>query len=513
MMKSTKNTGSKGVELKSPCDKGNYNNQYKSRNEELPVKSKAKKSEKENRICSLKPSVVQKTKSQSKINKTALFRDNRNNTIHKISSNLIYTRRFSRYTDVQKRLKTNKFKSTNENIGKFDENSTNYKLYVNTNTNKKNKPLLKYSICVDLNEKRKTNKRTGLCSDLPGKGTYNHRFAYDQALKLHAQGVDVDVLYKVKNSLDSVYVVNGTFPIIKQENNMVELQKPDEPKKRKKKNKDEAALRLEEYNKNLELEEENRKRLLALEELKKEKLERQKQLKREELIRKQKIREAEREQLSKLLNIKSDENKAKKKLDTKLSKDNKRRAREEQMERDRLKYIDEENRKLMRQKMKQCLALKFQKNNVNITINKLDMNPVEAYDKCEAITDCDKLRAAEKWALQCNGNEHDISWLKTVTCRIDSLGGRVDKSYRNKWMRNALDLAVDDMAEKKPLSGGCTSLLQPGDKDQEDGVLSAAPRSPRQANRDVQHAQVAQVFRLSRDGRRGDNTPRHRQQP
>lgn len=421
-MKSTKNIGPKRVILKSPCDRDYYDDRHKSRNDgRPPVKSSAKNSVVNNKKLNIlsnpeagnrniigcsKSSVHQKTKSRSKINKTALFRDNRNNAIKKISSNLIFTRRFSRYNDVRGKLKGDKFKSTYENSGQFDETSTNYKSYVRK---PRNKSFLKYSTCsgLKLNEKvNKKKKRTGLCSDLPGTGTYNHRFAYDQALKLHAKGVDVDVLYKVKNKSDSIYVINGAFARTnnkrppasrylnaldtskltnnqrtncgKKETNgdaLVEAQKG----MKKNEGKDDA-LWLEELAKKRKIEEEKRKRIS---EIKNAKIEKENKQKRKELIRKQNLREAEKNlratQLSKLLN---EQNLGRKKIETKptIGETTNRKMEDDQM---KIEHLKEEERKLIRQKLQQCLASKFKKNNMNITRSKLEGNPVKAYDECE----------------------------------------------------------------------------------------------------------------------------------
>lgn len=153
--------------------------------------------------------VNRKIKPTSNVNKK-LKTNNTNNdkTVQRISSKVVFNRTFFKYDDVQRKLKA-KFKSAYKSDGKFDPNSTKYKAYINKNVNKKNKLLLKYSTCNA--EKIKKNKRIRLCSDLPGKGTYNHRFAYDDALQLHKKGIDVDVLYKVKNKTDSIYVINGEF--------------------------------------------------------------------------------------------------------------------------------------------------------------------------------------------------------------------------------------------------------------------------------------------------------------
>lgn len=153
--------------------------------------------------------VNRKIKPTSNVNKKQKTNNTNNDkTIQRISSKIVFNRTFFKYDDVQRKLKA-KFKSAYKSDGKFDPNSTKYKAYINKKVNKKNKLLLKYSTCNA--EKIKKNKRMRLCSDLPGKGTYNHRFAYDDALQLYKKGIDVDVLYKVKNKTDSVYVINGEF--------------------------------------------------------------------------------------------------------------------------------------------------------------------------------------------------------------------------------------------------------------------------------------------------------------
>lgn len=153
--------------------------------------------------------VNRKIKPTSNVNKKQKTNNTNNDkTVQRISSKIVFNRTFFKYDDVQRKLKA-KFKSAYKSDGKFDPNSTKYKAYINKKVNKKNKLLLKYSTCNA--EKIKKNKRMRLCSDLPGKGTYNHRFAYDDALQLYKKGIDVDVLYKVKNKTDSVYVINGEF--------------------------------------------------------------------------------------------------------------------------------------------------------------------------------------------------------------------------------------------------------------------------------------------------------------
>jgi len=52
-----------------------------------------------------------------------------------------------------------------------------------------------------------------------------------------------------------------------------------------------------------------------------------------------------------------------------------------------------------------------------------------------------------------------MSWLKIVARRIDSLDGRVDTIYKNKWMQIAIDRVVDVMTEKKLMSDYCKKDL------------------------------------------------------
>lgn len=138
---------------------------------------------------------------------------NNETELSRISSTVFFKRKFSKYNDVGHKLEA-KFQSTYKNCGQFDHSWTKYKAYMNKNKNKKNKSYLKYAICSsspcgNLIKKKRT---APACADLPGKGFYNHRVAYDEALQLHKKGIDVDVLYKVKNNkTDSIYVVNGGF--------------------------------------------------------------------------------------------------------------------------------------------------------------------------------------------------------------------------------------------------------------------------------------------------------------
>jgi len=53
-----------------------------------------------------------------------------------------------------------------------------------------------------------------------------------------------------------------------------------------------------------------------------------------------------------------------------------------------------------------------------------------------------------------------MSWLKIVAHRIDSLDGRVDTMYTNKWMQIAIDKVDDMMTEKKLMSNCCKKDLR-----------------------------------------------------
>lgn len=175
-----------------------------------------KKSLAVNQVKILKDNVInQKTKHTNDINKKECKNNigyNNKTKLSRISSSIFFRRTFSKYNDVEHKLKA-KFKSSYKNCGQFDPSWTKYKAYVNKNQNKKNKSYLKNSICnPGAREGLKNKNSTAPCADLPGKGTYNHRIAYDEALQLYRKGIEVDVLYKVKNNkTDSIYVVNGGF--------------------------------------------------------------------------------------------------------------------------------------------------------------------------------------------------------------------------------------------------------------------------------------------------------------
>lgn len=259
-----------------------------------------------------------KIKSKHEINEK-LHQNNKSNVkkIKKISSKVIFSRKFSRYKDVQQKLKPN-FKSTYKTSGNFNEYSTHYNAYVNSNQNKRNKSFLKYSMCNISTrncykkevKKKKCNK---LCQDLPGKGTYNHRFAYDTALKMHQKGIDVNVLYKVKNKTDSIYVINGEFLLsndkrsdtgyTRRHNRHSKTKSQDginddlnnkELSDAQKLLEKEEALWLEELAKTQEENKKRKKRLARIALMQKAKLEREKKTKKEDFNRKQNLRETEK---------------------------------------------------------------------------------------------------------------------------------------------------------------------------------------------------------------------------
>jgi hypothetical protein len=226
--------------------------------------------------------------------------------LEKIPSYMVFSRTFSKYNgSVKQKLKA-EFKSNFKSNGKYKEQSSKYKAYIKKNQNKKNKSLLKYSMCSSgFNNEIKKKKRTVLCSDLPGKGSYNHRFAYDDALRLNKKGIDVDVLYKVKNKTDSIYVINGEFLWIK------DLRRNSKQRKVKSKSKtvSEEQNRIDEKMKELNKLEESeetkvkrqknndlkKQRLARIASTQKENDERKKLQMYEELIRKRKMREIEKQ--------------------------------------------------------------------------------------------------------------------------------------------------------------------------------------------------------------------------
>lgn len=61
----------------------------------------------------------------------------------------------------------------------------------------------------------------------------------------------------------------------------------------------------------------------------------------------------------------------------------------------------------------------------------------------QVVTDANVINDIKRWALQNDGTVCPMSWLKMVSCRIDSLGGGVDEFYKNKWIQMAIDEVVD----------------------------------------------------------------------
>lgn len=278
--------------------------------------------------------------------------------IKKIPSK-IFSRKFSKYKDVQRKLKA-KFKSNYKSIGKFDQSSTKYKAYVNKNKNKKNKSLLKYSMCsFGFNREILKKKRT-VCPELPGKGTYNHRFAYDDALKLHRKGIEVDVLYKVKNKTDSIYVINGEFLWTKNKRTAtstsskktkVVINTADKITQEQKLTESLISISIQEKAELAKMlkENERKKRLAKMVLLQKAEVEREKKLRLEEFIRKRDLENIEKDlrakELSKMLLEKSLKKKA-----------NDEKRNQKQMEIDRAKYYAE-TEKLRRLNLQQNKAL------------------------------------------------------------------------------------------------------------------------------------------------------------
>jgi len=165
-----------------------------------------------------------------------------------------------------------------------------------------------------------------VCPELPGKGAYNHRFAYDDALQLQREGIEVDVLYKVKNKTDSIYVINGEFLWAKNKRSAICLKSPKKSKlvvntKDKIKQDQKLAESLismtiqekAEFAKMLK-ENEKKKRLAKMVLLQKAEVERQKKLRLEEFIRKRDLENIEKDlrakELSKSLREKSLKKKA-----------------------------------------------------------------------------------------------------------------------------------------------------------------------------------------------------------
>lgn len=294
----------------------------------------------------------------------------------------IFSRKFSKYKDVQQKLRA-KFKSTYKSSGQFDQSSTKYKAYVNKNKNNKNKSLLKYSMCsFGFNREIQKKKRTVLCPELPGKGTYNHRFAYDDALQLQRKGIEVDVLYKVKNKTDSIYVINGEFLWTKNKRSATSFKSPKKSKvvlnttdKINQNQKLAESLMSKSIHERAELakmlkENERKKRLAKMVLLHKAEAEREKKLRLEELIRKRDLENIEKDlrakELSKMLAEKSLKKKA-----------NEEKLKQKQMKINSAKYHAE------KEKLK---GLNLQQNIESLNNNKYNeqvINEKNGYDGLE----------------------------------------------------------------------------------------------------------------------------------
>ncbi|XP_060877032.1 uncharacterized protein LOC132949925 [Metopolophium dirhodum] len=359
----------------------------------------------------------------------------------------IFSRKFSKYKDVQQKLKA-KFKSNYNSSGKFDQSSTKYKAYVNKNKNKKNKSFLKYSMCsFGFNRKILKKKRT-VCPELPGKGTYNHRFAYDDALQLQRKGIEVDVLYKVKNKTDSIYVINGEFLWTKNKRSSKKpkavINTADKIRQEQKLTESLISLSLQEKAELAKMLKENaqKKRLAKMVLLQKAEVEREKKLRLDEFIRKRDLENIEKDLRAKELSKTE-------KLLKKKAKDEKRNQKE--MEIDIAKY-NAEMEKLRRLKLQQNIAsINNNNDDMNTTHNEQVINQKNGYDGLKVITDSNIINDIGRWALQ-NDGIFNMSWLKIVARRIDSLDGRVDTIFKNKWMQIAIDKVVDVMTEKKLMS-------------------------------------------------------------
>lgn len=300
-------------------------------------------------------------------------------------SSKIFSRKFSKYKDVHQKIKA-KFKSTYKSSGKFDQSSTKYKAYVNKNKNKKNKSFLKYSMCsFGFNKEILKKKSTVVCPELPGKGTYNHRFAYDEALQLQRKGIEVDVLYKVKNKTDSIYVINGEFLWTKNKPSCTSLKQSKKPKvildtdkiteEQTLDNLQWISIREKEELAKIQKANEREKKLAKLVLIQRAEEERKKKLKQEDFIRKRDLGEIEKalrgRQIKKMLREKS------------LREKN---AREEEMnkkkmETDRANVEMEKLRLLKLQQIRE--SIKHNNDSTNITDNKEEINIENAYGGLE----------------------------------------------------------------------------------------------------------------------------------
>lgn len=316
-----------------------------------------------------------------------------------------FSRKFSKYNDVHRKLNA-KFKSTYNSSGKFDVSSTKYKAFVNSNQNKKNKSLLKHSLCnlgsknlKRVDDDKKKNKSSlpkrsicsqdfkkemktvtsAVCANLPGKGTYNHRFAYDQALKLHQKGINVDVLYKVKSTDDSIYLINGEFLL--SSNSVSQSRTRREKLQSNKKKLVDDKMKREELIKAQEIEK-NRKNILSKVAEKRAKSEREKILRQEEIIRKQNLWKEEKklraDRLNEIANAAAEEKRLADEHVRNMRFAKKLQEKDKQKQDMEVNNRDEKLEQLKRQQFRQKLAMRFKnndrRNTCTIENNKHEMN-------------------------------------------------------------------------------------------------------------------------------------------
>jgi len=306
------------------------------------------------------------TKHENEINKKKCPNNNNTNNKNKnimkrISSKIIFRRKFARYNEVRQKL-NDKWKSMCTNSREFDHCSTKCKSYAN-----KKQSLAKYSTCGFGFNKEITNKKCPTVRpSFPGKGTYNHRFAYDKALQLHRKGVDADVLYKVKNKTDSIYAINGKF-LLKNDKrwaagstlNKASLKGQSKKKTLKTKKLVDSqeitsgydTLGLKKSSKNEKNKKKSNNRIEEITTIQKGKMERKKKKENEEFVRNQNTREIKKSVLSQLSqtiigklfkkNAKHNERKNKNDNSTGESASKKRREGEDNEKRE--KFIREQN--------------------------------------------------------------------------------------------------------------------------------------------------------------------------
>ncbi|XP_050547703.1 trichohyalin-like isoform X3 [Daktulosphaira vitifoliae] len=415
----------------------------------------------------------------------------------KQSSRMFFNRHFSKYTSKLRGKLSRNFKSSFKSTGKYDESSTKYKSYVEKGKNKKdkNKTSLKYSLCsIGFKDEVKKKKRTVKCKDLPGPGTYNHRFVYDEASRLRKEGKDVDVLYKVKTKNESTYVINGEFKWKKKltPNEIRQLRKKysgascttkrSKAKKSQKKNtkandvmtkrvgqhqlvNEEDALLMEELHKQQKLDEEKKRRMdkiNKIERMRQEKIEREKL---EKLKRRERSREAAKRlrinTLNKLkeTNLLREEERKKEALileELAKKKENKKMMEKAKLEEENIKL--EEIQRLQQLKLQKLNTIK-QKVNVENDKQGLCNENSNAAEKCtKNLNDCENPSRCvqdhaliERWVLRNDDGISAMSWLRLVTHRTNCLKGHVHKQLRDEWLRIAIDTVVDCMVKKKCL--------------------------------------------------------------